>query len=171
MKRFHVCLRRRQDRDLISFFRQQDYSAYSLLALALYSYIKQIPLDISLNPVTVTEQEKDLDVGFFFSSKKKGSVSKIIDVDAIAHYLEQIPKGMGNQFVKGILRCVYGNVIYRLGMDEVPKIIFQQEILPPVTPPAKLQPENEPESMPKQEDTEVSKLSDDVFDLLESLLG
>lgn len=170
MKRFHVCLRRRQDRDLISFFRQQDHSAYSLLALALYSYIKQIPLDITLNPVTVTEQEKDLDVGFFLSSKKKGSVAKTIDVNAIANYLDQIPKGMGNQFVKGILRCVYGNVIYRLGMDEIPNVTFLRESpIPTVTPEPVSLPKSEPD--PKPEDSEAAKISDDVFDLLESLLG
>ena len=170
MKRFHVRLRKRQDRDLISFFRQQDHSAYSLLALALYSYIKQIPLDITLNPVTVTEQEKDLDVGLFLSSRRRGSVSKIIDVEAIVHYLDQVPQGMLCQFVKGILRCVYGNVIYQLGFDEIPHITYSQTSSPLVSEKeTELVPE--PENEFDQKESRTSKLSDDVFDTLESLLG
>ena len=167
-KPINVTLSRKADADLISFFKQQNMRAATLVLIALYSYIKGEPVNLELLPVTVTEQTKRLNI--YVAINENGRKKEI--KKEIISFISGIPQGLLSVYIKGILRYTFGSCIYQTETTTFPKAASEIHITTPEFP-------DEPSSYQKEEFLPIEDISssdgndddDDVFDLLESLLG
>jgi len=151
-----ISFSRNADADLISFFKQQDRPAASLIVAALCAYLENIPISFPLNPVTIMGQEKRYKV--HISYKKRTTPERVKRIEMIQSYLDEVPAGMVPLFVKGIVRSTYGSVIYRNQ---------PYTYVPPVQVAAYANKTKEEQEEFIQTDTGDT---DDIFDLFESLL-
>ena len=184
-------LARKADVDLISFFLQQDRKMAVLVTAALCSYIDGTPLNFMLNPVTITEQEKNLNVYIALKERtntlRKGAIERNALIHKLEAFLNEIPNGMRAVYIKGILRHTYGSLLYQTIPNATLQVApsYHSYTTPYVSPAPVIQPTpiKEVPSYPEKETTsscyrepEVSSGwedgdTDDPFSLFESLLS
>jgi len=185
-------LSRKADADLISFFLQQDERVAVLVMAALYAYAKGEKVNIPLHPVTIMEQDKRLNIFISFQEqmvRKTRSKKRQEMIQLVTDFINTIPDGMFAMYCKGILRYMYGHVIYQTEAS-----IYQENTAPTyITPSASTTksssvkessvPVQKPEPIvpPPIEPTYTENYTadtnddaddddDDIFDLFESML-
>lgn len=171
MIKIQLRLSKQTDADLISFFSQQNEKAATLVLAALCSYIQGTEINTKLLPTTIVEQSKPMQVCIRVKTDRvrKNKKTDYINVKQIEQYLNEIPVGFAQLYIKGILRHIYGAVIYQSGY-EIPQqthslscVSYELKELPEI-PLASVQQEE-----PSVVDTDTEE-DDDIFSMFEALL-